>query len=189
MIAGMEELAPNPDTHRTPRGPRSDADWMNALRYYKKLSELGLAPGVLKADHKQIVARWHEPLPRWRPAHSEAEWQEMGLMVLARVEELHSHGICHRDLHVGNVVVHDGVPLFIDMEFGLRSDPAGVCYDLVGPERSGIAVPDRHAVQANANRNGVWWDADNREVETLGRAFGSVAELSQLLTRRGVRGR
>lgn len=107
----------------------------------------------------------------------------MGLKVLALVRKLHRHGVCHRDLHVGNIVVRDGEPLLIDMEFAIAVDPAGPCYDLVGPGPSGIPVPDRHAVQPNANQNGVWWDADNGEVETCGRAFGSVAELRARLPR------
>jgi hypothetical protein len=98
----------------------------------------------------------------------------MGLRVLRRIKELHGHGVCHRDLHVGNIVVRDGVPLFIDTEFAIERHPGKPCYDLFGPD-SGVSVPERHAHQQNANRNGVWWDADNHEVETLGRAFGPLA--------------
>ena len=108
----------------------------------------------------------------------------MGLNVLQLVKELHGHGICHRDLHVGNIVVRDGMPLLIDMEFAIDSNPDGPCYDLVGQDGSLIAVPARHAVQPNANQYGVWWDADNPEVETLGHAFGRVEELARALEAR-----
>lgn len=179
----MEGNALRPETHCIHRGPRSPADWANALRYYQKLSELGLAPEVLVSDHERIKSRWYQPLPCWRGKHSDAEWKDMGLKVLALVTELHHHGVCHRDLHVGNFVVRDGEPLLIDMEFAVAADPAGPCYDLMGPGPSDIPVPDRHAVQPNANQNGVWWDADNNEVETCGQAFGSVAELQRTLDR------
>ncbi len=105
----------------------------------------------------------------------------MGLKVLSRVRELHSHGVCHRDLHVGNIVVRQGQPLFVDMEFAAASDPAEPCYDLVGPEPSGVPVPRRHREQPNANLHGVWWDAENCEVETLGCAFGPLQDLSERL--------
>ncbi len=106
----------------------------------------------------------------------------MGLKVLTLVRELHRHGVCHRDLHVGNIVVRDSEPLLIDMEFAVAADPARPCYDLVGPGPADIPVPLRHAIQQNANQHGVWWDANNEEVETCGRAFGSVAELSRTST-------
>jgi len=149
--------------------------------YYRRLSNLGLAPEVVSADSEQILARWHEPLHCWRAHHSRDEWIDMGLRVFSRVKELHSHGVCHRDLHVGNIVVQDGQPLFVDMEFAAASDPAKPCYDLIGPERSGVSVPRRHAEQPNANQHGVWWDAENSEVKTLGHAFGSLQDLSERL--------
>jgi hypothetical protein len=144
------------------------------------LSELALAPEIVSVTADQLVAHWYPPLPCWGTNRSLEELIDMGLSVLRRVEELHGHGVCHRDLHTGNIVVRAGVPLFIDTEFATASDPAKPCYDLVGPERSCVAVPKRHADQLNANRHGVWWDADNHEVCTLGRAFGRLDDLSKM---------
>jgi hypothetical protein len=178
-ITRIKQNKPHPRVHTSERGPRTAGDWENAVLYYKRLSELGLAPAIVSATGEKLTARWHQPLPCWRADHSPEEWREMGLRVLARVEELHAHSICHRDLHVGNIVVRAGVPLFIDTEFAIATDPAEPCYDLLGPERSRVPVPERHAVQQNANQHGVWWDANNHEVETLGRAFGRLADLSK----------
>jgi hypothetical protein len=164
-------------THVVERGPRTAADWENAVHWYARLSEVDLAPEIVGEAENRLVVRCYEPLPDWYATHGAGARAEMGVRLLARVEELHGYGVCHRDLHVGNVVVRDGVPLLIDTEFAIAADPAAPCYDLVGPDRSGVPVPQRHAEQPNANRHGVWWDADNPEVTTLGRAFGLVADL------------
>lgn len=177
----IDENEPHPSVYTSQRGPRTASDWENAVRYYGRLSELDLAPDIVSVACDQLTARWHQPLPDWRADHSTDEWIQMGLRVLGRVKEMHGHGVCHRDLHVGNIVVRAGVPLFIDTEFATASDPTKPCYDLVGPERSGIAVPSRHAAQPNANQHGVWWDADNHEVCTPGRAFGRLGDLSKMV--------
>jgi thiamine kinase-like enzyme len=146
----MNENEPHPCVHTWERSLRTAADWENAVLYYKRLSELALAPEIVSVTADQLVAHWYPPLPCWGTNRSLEELIDMGLSVLRRVEELHGHGVCHRDLHTGNIVVRAGVPLFIDTEFATASDPAKPCYDLVGPERSCVAVPKRHADQPSA---------------------------------------
>jgi serine/threonine protein kinase len=58
----------------------------------------------------------------------------MGLRLYERISEMHSHGICHRDLHIEDIVLADGgLPLFVDPDFALESDPSRPCYDLAWP--------------------------------------------------------
>jgi tRNA A-37 threonylcarbamoyl transferase component Bud32 len=164
---------PRLDTRR--RGERALVDWHNAIAFYRRLSAEGLSPQIVTATDGELVTHWHPPLRDWI-AERPGERRELGLAVLARVKELHGHGICHRDVHDGNIVVHDGVPLFIDLEFAIESDPERPCYDLYGPRISGVAVPQRHAEQlGSANANGVWWE--NAAHTTLASIFGTVGEL------------
>jgi hypothetical protein len=162
------------------RGPRSMADWHNAIAFYTRLSALGLSPELVAATDEELVSRWYQPLWDWL-AENPAELNPMGRLVVARVKELHGHGICHRDLHDGNIVVREGVPLFIDLEFATNSDPHRPCYDLYGPEPSGVAVPQRHAEQVGSpNENGVWWD--NAAHRKLASIFGPAIDLGSRVT-------
>jgi hypothetical protein len=160
------------DAHPTPRKLRTDADWDKLVAYYQRWSDLGLAPKVLRVTADTLFARCHRTLEEWLELHpDEDERKRMGRRIRERIEELHSHGMCHRDLQVANIVVReDGVPLFIDPEFATCSDAARPCYDLVGPIRAGMEILPAHTdpAQPNENRAGVFWDAQTTHVRTLG---------------------
>ena len=97
-----------------------------------------------------------------------------GRLVLL-VRAIHAAGICHRDLHIHNVVIAaDGSPLAIDPEHALEVDPQGPCFDVWGPD-SGLPVAPAHVqIGGTLAKTGVWWDAplSSMQVTTLGSVFG-----------------
>ena len=77
---------------------------------------------------------------------------------------MHRLGVCHRDLHLANIIVDaDARALIVDPDFAVDSDQGAPCYDLYGPEASGVPVPAEHAGYW-ANRGGDWrdWAAEGR---------------------------
>lgn len=89
---------------------------------------------------------------------------------------MHRLGVCHRDLHLANIIVDaDARALIVDPDFAVDSDQGAPCYDLYGPEASGVPVPAEHAGYW-ANRGGVWRDCA-AEVPVLASAFGLLASL------------
>jgi hypothetical protein len=166
----------NPPTHSRAL-PQGDAG-ERFVNYYERLTDLRLAPEIIEVMPHEIVTRKYPTLGAWLAIeHSCEEVLEMGRRLYRRVEQLHCQGICHRDLHIANIVLGDDeVPLFIDPAFAIESDPDKPCYDLEGPERSGVPVPPEHACQSNDNRFGVWWDSTG-PVPTLRSAFGPMTDL------------
>jgi len=84
--------------------------------------------------------------------------------------------MCHRDMHAGNVVLLEGIPLLIDPALATESDPSQPCYDLYGPEVSGVKVPTDHYVHP-PNRGGVSWDC-SAQVPALRDALGSLVAVA-----------
>ncbi len=166
----------DPPTHsRTlPQGEAGE----RFVHYYKQLADHGLAPEIISVTSREIVTREYQTLCDWLDIeHSRGETMEMGRRLYLRIEQLHGHGICHRDLHIANVVLRvNEVPLFIDPAFAIDSNPDKPCYDLEGPQRSGVPVPPEHATQPNDNQFGVWWDSTG-PVPTLNSAFGPLADV------------
>lgn len=147
------------------------------VHYYRRLSDLGLAPRILEVTDSEIVTELHPTLRQWLDGGPSVEERDaMARKLIARIEEIHRHGICHRDLHVENVVLRDEVPLVVDTAFATASDPIKPCYDLVGPGPSGVPVPPEHAGQPNENQLGVWWDSTG-PVPTLGQEFWRLSEV------------
>ncbi len=85
-------------------------------------------------------------LPEWRPV--EALRELLGA--------LHAEGIHHRDVHLKNVVRRSGRPLLIDWETAIFH-PSEFSYDLWGPEKSGVPIPDIHRRMIPA-----WWGSKLR---------------------------
>jgi hypothetical protein len=148
--------------------------WRNGVAFYQEASARGLAPVLVSADEEQLTAQRCEPLILWL-GRFPGRRDEMARALIARIKELHSCGICHRDVYDGNVLVRDDdVPVFIDFELATHADPSAPCYDLCGPGPSGVAVPAAHAAQVGSrNENGVYWD--NAEHPSLSTIFGPVA--------------
>jgi hypothetical protein len=143
---------------------------------YRRLSAAGLAPEVVDVSDGTIVSRKCATLTAWLQATpSTQELAAMGGSLVERLEEMHRYGICHRDVHDGNVVLSDRNPLFIDFAFAIDSDPLRPCYDLEGPEKSGVPVPDQHLAFSDEHRHGVWWDAPIG-FRTLAHHFGPLKQ-------------
>jgi serine/threonine protein kinase len=157
--------------------PQGDAG-ERFVNYYQRLTDLSLAPEIIGVTAYEIVTRKYPTLGAWLAIeHSCEEVLEMGRRLYLRVEQLHCQGICHRDLHLANIVLRDDeVPLFIDPAFAIGSNPDNPCYDLEGPDRSGVPVPPERTCQSNDNRLGVWWDSTG-PVPTLSSAFGRLADV------------
>jgi Phosphotransferase enzyme family len=144
------------------------------VSYYRRWSNLGLAPEIVAVTPEKLTTRLCLPLKDWlQSERSASERLEMGGRLYRRLEELHKHGMCHRDMHAGNVVLLEGIPLLIDPALATESDPLRPCYDLYGPELSGVAVPADHYGYL-PNRGGVWWDC-GAEVPALKDAIGSLS--------------
>ncbi|QCO93704.1 serine/threonine kinase [Mycobacterium phage Schatzie] len=106
-----------------PRDCRAEVDFYLKLQFGH--------PELLDYDDQTLVIERLTPVTETdlRPARALAEL----------VAKLHQHGVSHRDVHPGNIVLKDGEPLLIDWETGI--DRPG--YDLFGPA-SGIPVPSIH---------------------------------------------
>lgn len=92
--------------------------------------------------------------------------KEVRLLIM----RLHKMGICHRDIHEGNIVLDGKTPLLIDFEMATAVDPELPCYDLFGPTAK-IPVPLIH--QGTPFRNtGIWWDHGPRTRRSLKEIYG-----------------
>ncbi len=146
------------------------------VKYYPRLSDLELAPQIVKMTSDKIITRRCLPLCDWLAGiPSSDDTRRMGHSLYLQLEKLHAHGICHRDVHVCNIVLLGDAPLLIDPEFAMDSDPQKPCYDLYGPGPSGLLVPKEHSDHPR-NVGGVWWDC-TAEVPALWKAFGPLADL------------
>jgi hypothetical protein len=99
--------------------------------------------------------------------------------LLELLERVHERGFCHRDIHIRNFVVRDGAQLLVDPKYAIehRGRP---CYDLAGPEASGVEIAREHLSQTgNRNHRCVWWENADAPSEALTSTFGPLAELGQ----------
>lgn len=118
---------------------------------------------MFRADDAVIEMQECTPLASWLADH---EWiardvDDMHERILQLVREMHAQGICHRDLHVQNVVVCEGRPMAIDPQLATNADPSKQCYDLDGPA-SGMPIPMPHQMLAGYRDSGVWWRSSIR---------------------------
>jgi serine/threonine protein kinase len=140
--------------------------------YYQLLADAGLAPKIIRVTEREIEAVKHTTLVDWLSAKpSEDEYEVMKNALFRLLRAAHATGICHRDVHIRNIVVgDDGRPLLIDPALAAPSVNAH-CYDLEGPELSGVPVPDEHVRQRGDNACGVWWGSPVK-YDSLGEKFG-----------------
>jgi tRNA A-37 threonylcarbamoyl transferase component Bud32 len=69
----------------------------------------------------------------------------MALRLRERIEAMHRLGVCHRDLHLANIIVdEDARALIVDPDSAVDVDQSAPCYDLYRPEASGVPVPAEH---------------------------------------------
>jgi serine/threonine protein kinase len=122
-----------------------------------------------------IRLRLHVPLRDWLGKSTSNETKVMARHVLRQVQELHRAGVCHRDLKADDIVVDGDQPLLIDFELGTEVDPTGPCYDLLGPQASGILLPPIHDYVGL--RDGVWWDTPTTLVRPLWHDLGRLVEV------------
>jgi hypothetical protein len=144
--------------------------------YYRLLAGWHLAPAVVEVTDEVLRTELHPTLRQWWEAgQSGTDLAAMRVLLRTRIDELHSHGICHRDLHIDNVVLRDGLPLFIDPDFAIASDPHAPCFDLYGPDASGVPAPHAHKAQGGAAAQGVWWHAPVLH-RTFGHTLGPIPQ-------------
>ena len=96
---------------------------------------------------------------------------------------IHSLGICHRDLHEGNIVVKAGKPMVIDLEHAVEVDPLWPCYDLYGPSDRIQLLPEHEEFRDMLGPTGIWWDADHDPkygIFTMGMIFGSLRDVGDV---------
>lgn len=150
--------------------------------YYRRLESSGLGPRIVSIDDGAIYLEKLHPLRAWVDAHSvdgrlsDEVRQAMGSALILLLEKVHKLGFCHRDAHIRNFVVRGDAPLLVDPKYATQS-PVSSCYDLLGPEESGIEIPPEHCCQPNPNQQGVWWENADPISETLTSTFGTLAEL------------
>lgn len=126
--------------------------------HYRRLSDAGLSPRVIRVNDSYIEAALHQTLDEWLDEHRSDD-------VASRCDSaLRSYcggsndevGLCHRDVRCENVVVDsDGMPLLIDPAYATQSMNAH-CYDLEGPGPSEVDVPLDHVNQGGASASGIW---------------------------------
>jgi hypothetical protein len=163
--------------HRTTVRPGRDA--ARIVKWARLLADNGLGPEVGSVSDNTFETREERELQGWLVSASEPEVAPMGRRVFALVCSMHGLGICHRDLHLGNLLVDSAQqPLVIDLELACEIDPRWPCYDLGGPSAE-VPVPLDHARLASLIPNGVWWDAELPPgMTSMGSVFGSLGEVA-----------
>jgi hypothetical protein len=150
--------------------------------YYQRLQASGLGPRIVAVTGGKVCLQKLERLPDWVDARSvdgrlpDEPRRAMGLALIELLEKVHELGLCHRDTHIRNFVVRAGAPLLVDPKYAIESRGRS-CYDLKGPEESGVEIAREHLRQANVNQHGVWWEDADPISESLTSTFGTLAEL------------
>lgn len=157
------------------RESRSLASHKRVVCFQTRLADAGLAPKITSDAYPFIEMERGTPLSEWLKSPAAEDRQIMRARLMTLVRGVHAAGICHRDLHIGNVMLSaDGSPLAIDLEHGLDVNPQGPCFDVWGPS-SGLPVAPAHVqIGGTLAETGVWWDAplSLMQVTTLGSKFG-----------------
>ena len=138
---------------------RSARDFEQVVRHLQLLAAEGISPQLVAVERPRILTVRLMTLDEWLVTASSTDIDDMGRRLVQTVESMHAVGVCHRDLHVGNLLVDQNRPLIIDLELAKDVDPAGPCYDLQGPS-SEVPIPQDHlSLGGDIAKYGVWWDA------------------------------
>lgn len=167
----------NPGAHRHPF--RTATEEAFARRHLPRLADGGLAPEILRWEHGAVLLRAGAHLPAWLQQADAAAIAAMRPRALALVHGIHSLGICHRDLHIENVVVIEGRLLAIDFEHACEVDVTWSCYDMTGPSEYVPVLPAHAKFGGVLGTYGIWWNGplDDRwggRYAPLGAVFGKV---------------
>lgn len=137
------------------------------VEFLTKAADSGIAPAVIAVNGDFISMQTCKPF--------DIEHLDVGIedKILSQIRKLHSIGIAHRDIHEKNIVMHNGMPLFIDFEFATSCNPSLPSYDLYGPVVSKIRPPLVHQ-QIGIS---VWWDSTSSKANTLGKMFGPLKDV------------
>lgn len=161
------------------RRSRSPESHNRVVYFQSRLADAGLAPKTTSDAYPSIEMERGMPLSEWLKSATTDDRAIMRARLIALVRGVHAAGVCHRDLHVSNIIlVKDGKPLVIDPEHALEVDPRGPCFDICGPKSRVPVAPDHVAQPGPISTTGVWWDADLGQgtITTLGSAFGTWTE-------------
>jgi serine/threonine protein kinase len=146
-------------------------------KYYQRLADAGLAPKIIRVTENEIEAVKHTTLTKWlsgKPSKDERQVMKEALVKLLRAA--HETGICHRDVHICNIVLRDdGRPLLIDPALAAENVNEH-CYHLEGPEVAGVPIPQEHLEQDGDERWGVWWGSPVK-YRSLEEKFGHWASV------------
>jgi hypothetical protein len=158
---------------------RTGAEQAFARAHLEPLADRRLTPEVVRWEASAVVMRAGLPLTEWLRTARPSEVTQMRPKALALVHGIHALGVCHRDLHVENVVVVDGLPMAIDFEHACEVDPVWPCYDLTGPSEQVPLLPAHAKFGGVLGSHGIWWDGprDDRwlgRYVPLGMVFGPV---------------
>ena len=148
------------------------------LKYMEKAAALGVGPELCSWDKPSMTIEMYAATPvlSWfSSSPSSEEIREVGKNLLKAIVHLHSNGICHRDIHIRNLLIQDNdCPLIIDWEYAVDADPNGPCYDLIGPA-SNTPKPMPHRIRSSTE-TGVWWDTPMTSVSPVAQYFGPLSE-------------
>lgn len=177
VLHSPDPTVPKPDvpTFRQPRPEQTVRTRYigSTAEHYRRLSDAGLAPAIVRITADEIEAVRHRTLEDWLAVTPFGQRADMKEAVRRLLLAVHAIGLCHRDVHVGNIVLTaDERPLLIDPELATPS-VNGHCYDLHGPEVSGVPVPPEHLREPGHER-GVWWGSPVKH-RSLEAAFGPPA--------------
>jgi tRNA A-37 threonylcarbamoyl transferase component Bud32 len=150
--------------------------WPNHVdaEFLLRASEVGCAPPVMDQGPLAISMPRLTNFETWLSTADNEARRRVGASLAQVIHRLHAAGVCHRDLHVGNVVLEGARPYLIDFELAAWSDPSLRCYDFVGPNEA-IDLPVAH--RRVGLLDGVWWDSPTPFVRTLRAALGPVATI------------
>lgn len=114
----------------------------------------------------------------WWPTASADVLAETGRQVASAIRRMHALGICHRDMHHHNVMLHEGNPVFIDFEHAIEVAPTLRCYDLYGPGEVSL-LPDHVRWGGVLGTHGIWWGAPleprfDAQYVPMGKIFGPL---------------
>lgn len=178
---GDDDVINGECVHFTPWPKHFGTDPEQVLTFYKnhymRMAEEDLVPKLISMDGEGLITEKCIPLISTIENITGNSRDKLKECLINRIRKLHALGICHRDLHIRNIVLRHYIPLFVDFELAIVIDPSCLCYDLNGPV-SKIPVPDQHVMLGSEYEvTGEWWNAEHQD--SLSRYFGKVSSTDE----------